>query len=176
MTPGGWTMTTPRLLLRPCDPAEVRALGSGDLRSVTPASGWPPATTRHLLAALAAAPPVLAPPLPFWLMTLREGGLVVGDCRWKGDVGADGAVEIGYGLAPGWRRRGLGTEAVRALVDWTLRRPGCAAVLAEVEHANAASERLLGRLGFRLDRRTEDASWYARRTPTMLWPEHVTRE
>jgi RimJ/RimL family protein N-acetyltransferase len=182
MTRSDWTLATPRLLLRPCDTAQLRALGAGDLSSVTPATGWPTPDTRDVFAALTAEPPDPGPPgapLPLWLVTLREGDLVVGDCGWKGGIGPDGSVEVGYGLASSWRGRGIGTEAVRALVDWTLGRPGCEVVLAEVEEGNIASQRLLTRLGFRLDRRAERFLWYARRrgrAPAKVWPPHVTDE
>ena len=40
------------------------------------------------------------------------------------------------------------SEAVRAAVDWALRRPGVDAVEAEAEAGNAASQRVLEKCGF----------------------------
>ncbi|MDX6215719.1 MAG: [ribosomal protein S5]-alanine N-acetyltransferase [Frankiales bacterium] len=76
-----------------------------------------------------------------------EDGVVVGDCGWFGPPDEDGEVEIGYGLAPSARGRGLGTEAVRLLVEW-VRGQGARSVRAEVLPGNETSLRLLARLGF----------------------------
>jgi len=74
-------------------------------------------------------------------------GEVVGDCGWFGPPDASGEVEIGYGLAPSVRGRGLGTDTVRALLEW-VRAQGATRVRAEVLPGNEASLRLLHRLGF----------------------------
>ncbi|MDX6267881.1 MAG: [ribosomal protein S5]-alanine N-acetyltransferase [Frankiales bacterium] len=76
-----------------------------------------------------------------------EDGVIVGDCGWFGPPDADSEVEIGYGLAPSARGRGLGTEAVRLLVEWILGQ-GARSVRAEVLPGNETSLRLLARLGF----------------------------
>jgi RimJ/RimL family protein N-acetyltransferase len=76
-----------------------------------------------------------------------EDGVVVGDCGWFGPPDEDGEVEIGYGLAPSARGRGVGTEAVRLLVAW-VRAQGARSVRAEVLPGNETSLRLLARLGF----------------------------
>jgi [ribosomal protein S5]-alanine N-acetyltransferase len=55
----------------------------------------------------------------------RETGEAVGQVGTKGPVGGDGVVEIGYGMNEVVWGRGLGTEAVGALVDELLSRPGC---------------------------------------------------
>jgi RimJ/RimL family protein N-acetyltransferase len=76
-----------------------------------------------------------------------EDGVVVGDCGWFGPPDEDGEVEIGYGLAPSARGRGLGTEAVRQLIEW-VHAQGARTVRAEVLPGNETSLRLLARLGF----------------------------
>jgi RimJ/RimL family protein N-acetyltransferase len=76
-----------------------------------------------------------------------EDGEVVGDCGWFGPPDEDGEVEIGYGLAPSARGRGLGTAAVRLLLDWVTA-AGARSVRAEVLPGNEVSLRLLARLGF----------------------------
>lgn len=81
-----------------------------------------------------------------WLVVVD--GEVVGDCGWFGPPGAEGAVEIGYGLAPGSRGRRLGTEAVGVLAAWAEQQPGVRLVSAEVLPGNEPSLRLLTRLGF----------------------------
>src|SRR5438046_10001249 len=45
----------------------------------------------------------------------RTSGTVVGGCGFKGPPGADGAVEIAYGVAPEHQGKGYATEAAAAL-------------------------------------------------------------
>lgn len=95
-----------------------------------------------------------------WFITLREGGAVVGDCGTKGWADEQGRVEIGYGLAPAWRARGLGTEAVTALVQWLAVQADVRSIAAEVEIGNVASRRILERLGFRLLDQRHGSWWF----------------
>jgi RimJ/RimL family protein N-acetyltransferase len=81
------------------------------------------------------------PPLPI------ERAL--GDPTFDGEIApADaGAVEVGYTVFPDYRRRGIATAAVQALVDWAFRPGGAGVVLATVDPANAASLAVLARVG-----------------------------
>jgi RimJ/RimL family protein N-acetyltransferase len=85
-----------------------------------------------------------------WFVTLADDGRVVGDCGTFGPPDEHGRVEIGYGLAAPFRGRGIGSEAVGALVGWLVTQPGVRVVTASVEVGNKASQRLLARLGFTL--------------------------
>lgn len=60
---------------------------------------------------------------------------------------ADGAVEIGYGVAPARRGMGLGTAAVCALLPLLAAR-GASLVRAETSVLNPASGRVLDKAGF----------------------------
>jgi RimJ/RimL family protein N-acetyltransferase len=84
-----------------------------------------------------------------WLIVDDEGR-VAGECGVKGAPGADGVVEIGYGLAGPSRGRGLGGRAVSALLTELRGRPGVRVVEARVSVDNLASRRLLERLRFDL--------------------------
>ena len=81
-----------------------------------------------------------------WMVELRDG-THVGEFCFKG-IGEDGKVEIGYGVAEDWRGNGYATEAVSALVDWAMKRPGVLMVTAETEPSNIASQRVLEKAGF----------------------------
>ena len=84
-----------------------------------------------------------------WLLELKSTpGVVAGDLCFKG-LGADGTVELGYGLREGFCGRGYMTEAVKAVSAWALRQPGVARVEAETAPENAASQALLARVGYR---------------------------
>src|SRR5215471_10426196 len=50
-----------------------------------------------------------------FVMVNRVSGSNVGFCGFKGPPGADGVVEIAYGVAPEQRGKGYATEAARAL-------------------------------------------------------------
>src|SRR5688572_23753581 len=47
---------------------------------------------------------------------------VIGKCGFKGPPGADGAVEIAYGVAPEHQGKGYATEAAAALVSYAFNR------------------------------------------------------
>jgi RimJ/RimL family protein N-acetyltransferase len=132
------------IALVPCSVARARAILSGDLSGVTPARGWPHADTHDALRPFAEHGSDDVPG-PFLVVL---DGAVIGDCGWYGPPGDDGEVEIGYGLAAPFRGRGLGTEAVRALVEWVRAQPGVTRIVAETDATNAASRRVLERLGF----------------------------
>jgi ribosomal-protein-alanine N-acetyltransferase len=71
-------------------------------------------------------------------------------------------VEIGYGLAPGSRGRGLGTRAVAALLEELERSGLVREVSAFVHPGNVASRRLLERLGFGIVTADDSEIGYAR--------------
>jgi len=120
--------------------AVVEGTDLGDLPRVR---NWPHADTADALRPLAEHPDDTGPGT---FLVLHEG-LVVGDCGWFGPPDASGEAEIGYGLAPSVRGKGLGTATVQALLEW-VRAQGAAHVRAEVLPGNEASLRLLRRLGF----------------------------
>lgn len=130
--------------LRPVTHDLARAVVAGEsLGDLPRAHDWPHADTFDALRPLAEHPEHTGPGTFLVLLD----GKVVGDCGWFGPPDAEGEVEIGYGLAPSVRGRGLGTEAVRALLAW-VRQQGAVRVRAEVLPGNEASLRLLRRLGF----------------------------
>jgi RimJ/RimL family protein N-acetyltransferase len=103
---------------------------------------WPHAATADALRPLAEHPDDTGE----GTFLVLEDGLVVGDCGWLGPP-QEGVVDVSYGLAPSARGRGLGTATVQLLVGWVAAR-GAVQVRAEVRPGNAASLRLLARLGF----------------------------
>jgi RimJ/RimL family protein N-acetyltransferase len=130
--------------LVPVDAADVDDLLAGRLpaalRDRRFGRGWPHDDTAAGLSFIAAGG--LA-----WVVVDADGA-IVGECGTKGAPDRGGAVEIGYGLAGPSRGRGLGTRAVRRLVDDLARRPGIRAIVAEVEASNVASRKVLERAGF----------------------------
>lgn len=84
-----------------------------------------------------------------------DGERVVGAGGVKAPPLDDGEVEIGYGMAPEWRSRGLATLGARQLTDEALAH-GVRRVSAFTTPENTASWRLLQRIGFRRDGETID--------------------
>ena len=78
----------------------------------------------------------------------------IGGIGFKGSPNEHGEVEIGYGICEWYQGRGVATDAVRALCD--LARPRAAAVLAETELENVASQRVLAKAGFEIYDQTHD--------------------
>lgn len=80
-----------------------------------------------------------------WLMIWD--GEVVGLCSYMGRI-EEGAVEIGYGVAPARRRLGHATLAVSALIRAASDDPRLRRLTAETAVGNAASQIVLSRNGF----------------------------
>ena len=81
-----------------------------------------------------------------WMIELWDG-THIGDLCFKG-LGANGAVEIGYGILEEYQGQGCAAEAVDAAADWALQQPGVKRVEAETAPDNRASQRVLEKCGF----------------------------
>ena len=81
-------------------------------------------------------------------MVERASGLVVGGIGFFGPP-HDGEVEIGYGIVPSRQGRGYATEALRAMITRAWADPRVRAVVAGTDPGNVASQRVLGKAGFR---------------------------
>lgn len=134
-------IATRRLDLIPLDEGDRTAIRDGRGEGRRWAPGYP--TPGDLdVAGLAAAPE----PWTQYAIVERSSGLTVGGVGFHREP-VDGEVEIGYGIAPTARGRGIATESVDALVE-VARRHGLRAVVAETDDGNVASERVLERTGF----------------------------
>lgn len=130
------------VILRPVTLELAQAVVDDRLGDVAKAKGWPHADTIDAMRFVTDGGLE-----PGWVVLVDD--TIVGECGTVGSVDSQGAVEIGYGLAPECRRQGLGTDAVRALATWLLSEGGALSVFAKVDSANVASCRLLERIGFR---------------------------
>ena len=81
-----------------------------------------------------------------WMIELKDR-THIGDLCFKG-LGANGVVEIGYGILEEYQGNGYASEAVGAAVNWALQQSGVTRVEAETEPDNRASQRVLEKCGF----------------------------
>ena len=81
-----------------------------------------------------------------WMIELKDG-THIGELCFKG-LTKDGITEIGYGIEENFRGCGYAAEAVTALADRALTRPGVSCITAETEASNIASQKVLCRAGF----------------------------
>ena len=98
-----------------------------------------------------------------WMMV--EDSEVVGLCSYKAAPDEEGAVEIGYGVAPARRKQGHATRAVAAMLDIARDDPAVKVVLAVTSVDNPASQRCLIANGFVETDRTDDPE----DGPVILW-------
>ncbi|MBM3940316.1 MAG: GNAT family N-acetyltransferase [SAR202 cluster bacterium] len=104
------------------------------------------------------------------VIALKETGTLIGNCglRRAGDNEWEGA--IGYELAPSHWGRGFATEAARAMVDFGFGQLGLHRISSWCIADNAASARVLERVGMRLEGRLrENAHFKGRRWDTLLF-------
>jgi ribosomal-protein-alanine N-acetyltransferase len=169
-------LTTPRLQLRPFDPADdpvgvlvgmfrderySRFLSDRELVADTPEKA----------AALLAGYGQVGDLFAIVVATGFEAGTIAGHCAvYAGASTADRT--IAFGLLPAFWKRGYAREACRALVDACFATPGVAAVRADTLEDNWPARRVLEDLGFRLlevtggpagDRAHYRLSWLDRR-------------
>jgi RimJ/RimL family protein N-acetyltransferase len=82
-----------------------------------------------------------------WYAIARPATLVA--CGgYFGPPTEDGLVEIGYSVAPEFRRQGFATEMIEALLRRALERPGVKTIVAETSADNIGSRRALEKCGF----------------------------
>ena len=81
------------------------------------------------------------------LFVLEDPRTLVGWGGFKGPP-REGAVELGYEIAPGWAGRGLATNAVRALLAEAFATAEVQSVIAHTRPAPGASVRVLEKNGF----------------------------
>jgi [ribosomal protein S5]-alanine N-acetyltransferase len=84
-----------------------------------------------------------------FVLVHRTDGNTIGNCGFKGPPGADGVVEVAYGVAPEHQGKGYATEAAAALVSYALGTGQVRSVRAHTLPDSNASARVLTKCGFR---------------------------
>ncbi|PAQ14224.1 GNAT family N-acetyltransferase [Bacillaceae bacterium SAOS 7] len=84
-----------------------------------------------------------------WLVVQKDDGVVVGDIGFKGKPDEKKVVAVGYGFLESYWNRGYATEAVGALIQWGFRTGKVDKIVAETQHDNDGSIRVLEKLGMK---------------------------
>ncbi|MCS5717405.1 GNAT family N-acetyltransferase [Herbiconiux sp. CPCC 205763] len=98
-----------------------------------------------------------------WLvlaMEVRETGRVIGEVLLKYDSETDARGELGYAMAADMAGQGYATEAARAVLALAFDDFGLHRVIARLDARNAASARLLHRLGMRQEALFRQDEWF----------------
>lgn len=82
-----------------------------------------------------------------YLFIHQQDRKLIGWGGFKGKPNAVGMVEIGYEIAPDYRRQGLATEAAQGLLDFAFSHPSVKAVEAHTLPEHNPSTRILEKLG-----------------------------
>jgi [ribosomal protein S5]-alanine N-acetyltransferase len=86
-----------------------------------------------------------------WAVTEKPGDRCIGMVNYHHREARNARLEIGYILAPAYQGRGLMTEAVGAIVAYCFDKLAAHRIEALIHPDNAASIRLVERLGFRCE-------------------------
>jgi RimJ/RimL family protein N-acetyltransferase len=97
-----------------------------------------------------------------WLsatIRLRDSGTYIGDVAFHWVSVRDRTGEVGFVLDPAHQGHGYATEAARAIVDWGFGTFGLHRIIGRTEARNAASARVLEKLGMRLEAHLVENEW-----------------
>lgn len=150
-------LTTARLTIRRLRPEDLEPLvavrSDPEVVRYTPVRGFDRERGERLIAEMAELDPG-APGRWFqFALERRDTGAFVGDLGLKGAESAHAprTFEIGFTLGTAHHGQGLGTEAVRAVVDHAFRELGAHRVYGNCDARNVRSAALMARVGMRLE-------------------------
>lgn len=113
--------------------------------------GWPPEiwkfAVEEFLSRLEKHPGLAGWLNWYWVLIEGDKRTLIGSGGFTG-APFNGEAMIGYSILKPYQCRGYGSEAVSALVNWAFARPGIQRIVAETDHTNKASIRLLEKCGF----------------------------
>ena len=93
------------------------------------------------------ADPAAAPYL-LRLAVLRDERVIVGSAGFHDRPNSAGMIEIGLGIVPEWRGRGLATELLEGMWRWVVRQPEVQVLRYTVAPSNGASRAIIAKFGF----------------------------
>ncbi|MFT8708883.1 MAG: GNAT family N-acetyltransferase [Sporolactobacillus sp.] len=143
---------TPRLSLRALTLDELRQVIDGSYPAIDPEAVTDSVRTAisKKIIRMEMVDVALHPWYTYWLIGERLSGIGIGFIGFKGFPGLNGCSEVGYGLSLNYRRRGLMTEALRAMRDWAGSCSRCRGITAKIARSNVASQAVVTHCHFQL--------------------------
>lgn len=89
-----------------------------------------------------------AAPYLLRMAVLRAEGAIVGSAGFHDLPDDAGMIEIGLGIEPGFRGRGLAQELLHGMWGWVIDQPGVVTLRYTVSPDNAPSQAIIRKLGF----------------------------
>jgi len=83
-----------------------------------------------------------------WTAISKAENKMIGDLCVVGEPNADGEIEIGYGTYDEFQGKGLMTEMVGGIIDWTKTQPAVKSIVASTDKTNTASFKVLQKNNF----------------------------
>lgn len=96
----------------------------------------------------------------YWLIICKETQKGIGFIGFKGIPDGNGHSEIGYSISPNYRKKGLMTEALAALINWASQFPNAKGITANVLKTNIGSIKVLENCNFKQMYATEQNYHY----------------
>lgn len=154
---------TERLRLVPVTLEITRSLLSGSNEEVEKLGirvdlSWPTKDTMDILPIINKSLEIDKVPsgFEFWMIVQKDTMEVVGDIGFHGKPNAEGEVEIGFGLVEQARKKGIGFEALKAIMEWLSYQESVKVVKADCLINNIPSAKILQRLGMKEISRDKD--------------------
>lgn len=91
-----------------------------------------------------------------YLFVHKPDRTLIGLGGFKGPVNAEGTVELGYAIAPAYRRRGLASEATLGLINYAFAHPEISRVVAHTLPEKNASTGVLEKVGMKFIAAVQD--------------------
>ncbi len=99
-----------------------------------------------------------------WLVVLKETNESIGWYGLKNQLEDLGIIDLGYRFMKKYWGNGYATEAAKVCLDWGFREAGMNEIIGRVAIGNAASDRVLEKLGFSFEKLEEcehhPARWF----------------
>ncbi len=121
---------------------------------------YPPAAGKRLITSMLRQHPDTPGEWFQFAVTLRSTGELIGDCGSKTIATDPRQAKIGYTIASAHQGSGYGTETVRTLLAYLFAARGKHRVTASCDPRNAASIRLLERVGMRREGHLRESVWF----------------
>ncbi|MGN6516078.1 MAG: GNAT family N-acetyltransferase [Rhizomicrobium sp.] len=144
-------LKTPRLTLRPLDERDIDAVFAMMSDDLTMRFwDYPAFKDRDVVADIVAAQraDMDAGTAMYWAVALMPEGVAIGSCDLSEIDRHHGRAELGFLFSRAWWGNGYALEALKAVTTHATEEMGLQRLWARFHAGNAASQRLLERLGF----------------------------